>query len=343
MIKKLGISLFFISLSAFGKLNFTMDHFSRNNEVSELQAQRTAVQFSEQKKVDENIDLQLDVTAIYSFVNSEQFFARDEERDLGIDIQKFLVQYGESFGDKTRLTFHLGVQPTGSLAAASENIAGPGFKISTDYAKTLSFTTGIYTIPSFRQFFINKTSDGENSQLWSNELRLNYNITATDKVIMGLGYDFFLNLGPDAAFQSGLRGNSTSGIQIDSEFLFDYSIVSGMLGYEKKIKSWTLFPYVKHSNNISAYDAEATYSKLGIDLANRGFKLSLAALEIQKNALVSIYTPEYIDSTDVRGYELGFSSRFRKSFTLASRLASFDNEFTESKQESLLISLTYHN
>lgn len=333
----------FILFNAQSKTFFRMDHFSRKNEVSELQAQRTSVQAIENKKVDSNLGLELNTTAIYSFINSDQFIAREEERDLAIDIRKFLVVYRESISSDLKMNVTLGVQPTDSFAPSSTTLSGPGVRATGYFWEKLKLSAGVYTIPSFRQFFINKASDGESAQLWSNEIKLLWPIGKEDKLILAMGHDYFYHLGPDISFQSGLRGNSSVGTQLNSEFLFDYSVTSLMSRYEKQLKQWKISPYLIYSKNLSAYDNEAFYSKIALDLTRESFQLDFAFLEIQKNAVISLYTPEYIDSSDIKGYELGLSFELRKNFTLSSRIAFFERLSNSDKQESFIIALTYRN
>ncbi|MCB0422489.1 MAG: hypothetical protein KDD61_15925, partial [Bdellovibrionales bacterium] len=139
------------------------------------------------------------------------------------------------------------------------------------------------------------------------------------------GYDYFSELGTEAAFRSKLRNNSVRGDIVKAEFVYDYSIFSAVTKLEWQVGRYLVSPYVNIGMNESAFNGENLHSFLGIDLGFAQTTLGVNYVDIQKNALIAIYTDESIDRANVSGWEARAQHKFSDQFRLNFQVSLLDD------------------
>ena len=318
-----------------GETTFALESFSRGNTQGNFQSYAGKIRHLQSKNIDENFSGVIDLSLSFASINTVKYIAREEESSFTFNLEKFYLDYSDSLFNMNQ-TLRLGIQGTQTKTLAGSSVIGPAVSLFLKkYDHTIS--SGIFSIPAFRKFYISSQAQTKTSQLWSSSYQFESKLSETLSVEGALAYDYFTNLGPTNSFQSGLRGNSTIGNEITSEFLYDYSIVSTRASLTYQSKNWSLSPYLMAGENQGAYSFENKFYQVGLIANTEKLSGEFSFINIQKNSLIAIYTPSYIDATDINGQIIAAAYSFENKMKLTAQLGNFSRlDNAESFQSSTL-------
>lgn len=336
IVKSGVLSLLLVSMEVYSAVDFSLQNFTRYNQGADVRIQRSIIRATDSKKIDSKFYAQLDGDLVFSTLNSNQYVARDEEESFYLNLRKFNLGYKVS-----SLTLYLGVQESYSTTLSSV-LSAPGAGVV--YAKdSVKVSSGLLNIPSSRKYIVHSGSSSNHSQLWTSNLEVDFEFINFWKFKFTANYDYYNHLGSDVAFQSGLRGNSTVGNQLNAEFLFDYSIVSTKMILYNEFKNILFSPYLEYGENLGAYKSENKFYRIG-SIFNRGrWLLDLSYESIAKNALIAVYTPNRLDNTALSGPHVELNYDFKNNLALNMMFANYLHHEDATQQFSSLIGLVLRN
>lgn len=337
MLKKLWYTILFISsVSYANNSEFALEYLSRDSQDGSFVAQRGIIGFDGKKNLENNYYGRLKTNLVFSSITSEQFIAKDEEESFSAYLEEFIL--GKKY--KT-LDTTLGIQSPETKTLATKSVYGPGLKGIID-RDSIRLSSSLLTIPSFRRFYINSNNETKRAQLWSSTLEGKIPV-GHDLIKTSINYDYFSNLGPNLSYQSGLRGNSTVGTELTSEFLYDYSILSVDINYETYLSGLKVIAEAQFGENQSAYSFENKFSLLSGAVGNEQVMAKASILEIQKNSMIAIYTPQEIDSTGIRGVQGQLNYNIQKQISMNLSLGNYTYIDTNDEFQSGLMQITLRN
>lgn len=337
---KLFIFLFFfvfISLS-FADIHYSIESFHRETDLDSRSEQRNIVRYEDEKSL--GLDMLFNVTMEfqYSFINSVSHISQENNDEFTVHVQDFFLLYqNQNSILKNDIFLTVGVQECSDSSFLSQNINAPGIELSAKQSEWRA-SSGYFLIPSNRKFFISQKKDYEyprkQTSLWSSSFSFDLLKDSLYKTNILMNYDYYSNLDNQTAFQSGLRGNSSVGDEITSEFLYDYSIPSFALKFIRNFGKWDSVTSLSYGKNISAPDDFSDFFKISSGTSNEKVRILFSYLKIERDSMISLFTDEVINQTDVKGYLIDYLHNFREDFSIGFILGSFQKTYEASYRHS---------
>ncbi|MCB0420718.1 MAG: hypothetical protein KDD61_06965, partial [Bdellovibrionales bacterium] len=199
-----------------------VEHFQQKTPMAQQSQQRAIITFGQTLNLGGPLKALVDLDLISTSTNTKQYIAVEQARDFFVEVREFSVNRGfNPIG--LELNTKVGFFALGSDIAAQKNLNGPGASVALK-GDTSNISTSFLLLPSYEQYYIKDNTDSQSSTLWSVQAHKRLAIRDSLNAFLFFGYDYFSELGTEAAFRSKLRNNSVRGDIVKAEFVYDYSI-----------------------------------------------------------------------------------------------------------------------
>lgn len=329
---------FVIIFSTEGSVDFGLGHFQKKDGIQDLSSFRGELRLVHQREIAASLLGELDARLGMSWDNTQQYRENEEGGEtLALEVEKLLLNYTSAFLP-LNLCGALGIASPAVETLSSQRISAPmvGIKIGGNHA---SFESGIFKLSSNQKFLINQGTEKRRSSFYHSALKLKHEFKEQNIIGMAMAYEYFDEIGPDVSFQAGLRNNTTYGNRDVSEMAYDFSIFSMLVEAEININAFSFHPIFNFGFNQGAYRGQRNFFKLELPLNYEKLTFALGALAIEKNALLSLYSPEEIGETNISGQFISLQYAFSKNRQV--RIAHYELKGLNSGERSFSTTLNF--
>lgn len=313
----------------FSTIQYSIDSFYRDSRLDKRTEQRSIVNYDEKVNIDSNLLFNLAMNFQYKIVNSTSYVSQEENSEFELNVDNFSISYAVEKNEwEVKSIITLGIQDASQFSYVSENIAASGVVWNLESSRLIG-SSGLFQLPSQRKYYIAEASKEErgiqSSRMWSSSVNYELIKNQTYKTNVILNYDHFWQLDSNSSFNSGLRGNSTLGNELTSVFLYDYSIPSISMRLKTYIGKWDFIVNFDFGRNLGAPIENGQFYKISSGIVSDQSTLTLSYLQIARDSMVSIYTSEVLDRTNVEGFLLESLLCLKQDIWAGMKLGVFQN------------------